>query len=330
MTDGDPSQLITQAPTTLISRLMLTLDHRRQDPIDPQFARALGLTSTSPQRNSDLVQKALLSAVHAFSARWLQIPWKTKDDLMQQLWVRAHQRVYAAMTRPTYCSILALYLFGITPTATSNPERRAGDLCLEVSLQHYKEIALRSRALSPRLPSQTSLGNGLMSRDNQAPANEVALELAQMEDTAYWLGIVCDTSQSLVRCQPSILLPGNSGEHEVWKLIRKEICEFEGRSRSWRSSRLPLSIESIYSIIQHGSAYGVLVWNAISQVKAALFRNIADSTVEDATKNALQELNRFDDVFGPLLRLCERDFILLNEKIRISCCVYIFPTTFPT
>lgn len=307
------------APTTLVSRLMLTLDNGHQDPKDPEFLRNIGLSANLLEHKNDIVKQALLSAIHAFSARWIPIDSEVKDKVMQQLWSYAHQSVYTAMIRPTYCSILALYLFGITPTSTSNSEMEASDLSLAISLRHYKQIALRFRVFSYN--SSTPLDQA----DN-ALVNEQALGLSQMQDTAYWFGVICDTSQALTRCQPSILLQAHLDADKVWYFIRKGISEFEERSQTWRSSRLPLSVENIYSIIQHGSAYVVLVWKAITMVQASLFHTIEGTTVEKATEIAVAELNRFDEVFGPLLGLCRRDFILLNEKVRISSCTLFLPS----
>lgn len=243
------------------------------------------------------------------------MPWEEKVNLMQQLWSNAHQRVYTVMTRPTYCSILALHLFGITPTRTSNCERGASDLSLEVSLRHYQQIALKSRVSSYYSPT-------MLDQANYRHQDEEALSLPQMQDTAYWLGVICDTSRTLTRCQPSILLHAHLDADKLWSCIRKELPSFQKSSQMWRDSRLPLSIENLYSTIQHGSAYVVLVWKAISMVQAALFHNLEGTTVEQATEIALREINRFDEVFGPLLGLCRRDFILLNEKIRISSCTF--------
>ncbi|KAE9369824.1 hypothetical protein N431DRAFT_485641 [Stipitochalara longipes BDJ] len=306
-----PFKRTFNAPTTFISRLMLMLDNRWQDPKDPRFVRNLGFTPFSLEQNNDLIKQALLSAIHVFSARWLPMPLEIRDDIMQQLWSYSHRKMYAAMLRPTYCSILALYLFGITPTSTLNTERGASDLSLEISIRHYKQIALRSRIYLHEPINITP-------QENQGLTTEEVLAFPQMQDTAYWLGLICDISRAVTRCQPTILLPGRLSEEEVWECIRKEVSKFAERSQPWISSRLPFPIENTYSLIQHGGAHVILVWHAISNVQAALFHDVEGATVEEATQIALRELNRFCEVFGALLGLCKRDFILLNEKIRIS------------
>lgn len=320
-----------QAPTTLISRLMITLDSTHRIEISPQLIGALGLTPMPPDGNSNLVMQALLGAVHAYSARWLSVDnieshstgarntWKMKEGLLRDLWAQGYQKMQPAMTRPSYTSILALHLFGNTPTPSQGEERRITELCLGIALQHYTTMSVRSGVLS-HMPKSAEVAS--IALESPQTLDIAAMEYAQMEDTAHWFGIICDTSRSLTECQPSILLPSTTQESKVWRSVRQEISDFHHRANSqrWLESRLPLSIERIYSIVGNGSACRAMVWSAISRVQDALFHNMTDISVEEATRNALRELDRFNEVFGPLVGICRRDFALSNEKIRISCC----------
>ena len=322
--------LTLQAPTALISRLMITLDGTRRIEIRPQLIGAVGLTPMPPDGNSNIVHQALLGAVYAYSARWLLVDnaesrstspknaWKMKEDLLRYLWAQAYQKIQPAMTRPSYTSILALHLFGSTPTASQSEERRVTEMCLGIALQHYATMSVRTGFMS-RVSKPA--GRSSIDMDRPQAPDIAAMEFAQMEDTAHWFGIICDTSRSLIGCQPSILLPSNT-ESKVWRSVRQEISDFQQRARSehWRDSQLPLSIERLYSIVGNGSACRAMVWSAISKVQEALFHNMTDISVEGATHHALQELDRFNEIFGCLVGICRRDFVLLNEKIRISCC----------
>ena len=321
-----------QAPTTLISRLMINLDNsHRIEVINPQFIGAVGLTPIPPFGSSNLVNQALLSAVHAYSARWLPVDemeshsgrgqntWTMKEGLLRDLWTQAYQKMQPAMTRPSYTSILALHLFGNTPTPPQSEERGATELCLGIALQHYTTMSVRTGVLS-RMSKSTETAS--TAREPPQALDVAAMEYAQMEDTAHWFGIICDTYRSLTGCQPSILLPSTSKESKVWISVRQEVAGFQQRARGerWVESRRPLSIERIYSIVGNGSACRAMVWSAISRVQDALFHNVADISVEEAIHDAFREVNRFDEVFGGLLGICRRDFALSNEKIRISCC----------
>ncbi|KAH8807868.1 hypothetical protein F5884DRAFT_790344 [Xylogone sp. PMI_703] len=324
-----PIKQTLTVPTTLISRLMITLDSNSCTEVNPLSIAALGLKSIQLDGNNKLINQALLGAVHAYSARWLSDDKvephcthphnthntrKVKEDLLRDLWAQAYQRIQPAMVRPSYTSILALHLFGNVPTPSQSEERSVAELCLGISLQHFTTMSVRSGVLS-RLSKSSLVAEGSPQTNDAA-----ALEYAQMEDTAHWFGIICDASRSLTVCQPSILLPNASAESKIWTSIRQEMFAFQQRaySQHWIGSRLP-SIERLYSTVGNGWAGKAMVWNAISKVQEALFHNLTGISLEEAISKALQEMDRFEQTFGALLGMCRRDFVLLNEKIRICC-----------
>ena len=283
----------------------------------------------SPTDN-EFLRQALLSAVHAYAARWLSfedsaaptttlvVASKSKDDLVKDLWIRAQKRIYSPMTQPTYCSVLALHLFGNTPTPPGITEYNLAEACLQVSLQHLKTISAQSRLLSSSNTKTVLVTNPITTTVSQS--NISPLDYAQMEDLAYWFGILCDTSRSLAKCQPPAIADASTTEGQIWDQVRQQVDEFKVSCKNWRNSRVPISIDVLYNVVGHGTACRAMVWRAISRVQDALFYHLTDITVEEATRVALQEFTRFNDTFEYLLGLCKRDFILLNEKIRVSCC----------
>jgi hypothetical protein len=92
-----------------------------------------------------LVNQALVSAVHAFAVRWLYLQdaestrgsmaaKQAKDDFSNSIWSQAQQSMYPAMSRPSYRSILALHIFGVTPIPPNNGDRWVSNLCIGVAL----------------------------------------------------------------------------------------------------------------------------------------------------------------------------------------------------
>lgn len=293
--------------------------------INPKVTAALGLKVPPLDGNSESINQALLSSVHAYTARWLPVEppnagaedmLKMKLDLLRDLWSRCSQKIQPAMARPSYTSILALHLFGNTPTPSQSEERRMSELCLGIALQHYTTMSVLAGA-----SSRISITSSIITESPRLQ-DIAAMEHAQMEDTAYWFGIVCDTSRSLIACQPSILLPTTAAESKIWASVQQEISAFQHRAESqhWKDSRVPMSIERLYSTVGNGSACKTMVWSAISKVQDALFLRLTDISVEEAINNALREMDRFEQAFGALLGLCRRDFTLLNEKIRTCSC----------
>lgn len=238
----------------------MTLDNSSRNPLPPETARKLGIREIAlddqGQVGDDaLINQALTSALHAFAARWLPIDHfrkpgetSTRDSIMmkecfvESLWKRAHNDVLPILTRPSYRSILALYLFGITPTSLGNKDRLASDLCLETSLRHYIKLRAEARITTHRILSESAPtvvgGHRNVAETATLKSQE---EYSHLADTAYWFGIVCDTSRCLTRCQPSILLPGLNGESKVWDLVREKIESFEIIYRSMYTSRAVLT-----------------------------------------------------------------------------------------
>lgn len=68
-----------------------------------------------------MVNQVLKAAVHAFSVRWLPLLVRERirneflNDLAQRLWYDARTKVLLVLQRRCFRSILALYVFGMTP-----------------------------------------------------------------------------------------------------------------------------------------------------------------------------------------------------------------------
>ncbi|KAI9692885.1 MAG: hypothetical protein M1822_004879 [Bathelium mastoideum] len=317
------------APTRLISRLALTLTSYRRRLVDSQLAASVEPVQVLSRSDKDSLRQALLSAVHAYAARWLSFEdassptttlvaaVKNKEDLVKSLWTRAQKRIYSPMTQPTYCSILALHLFGHTPAPPDFAEPNMRDVCVQASLQHLKTLSAQSRLLSSTNAKTVLISTPIDS--TVSPSDITPLEYAQMEDIAYWFGIMCDTSRSLVKCQPPIISDAVTTDGQIWSQVRDQVDEFKASCKNWRNSRVPISIDVLYGVVGHGTACRAMVWSAISRVQDALFHHLSDISVEAATQIALREFDRFNMSFEYLLGLCKRDFILLNEKIRVTC-----------
>lgn len=198
----NPFKKIDTAPNTLVSRLMVTLDSLRcSTKPDRHVVQLLRLPiethhSTEDTVGETKVNQALMSAVHAFASRWLPVeyfrqsdastisPWVAKRSFMETLWRQAHVDVVQVLTRPSYRSILALYLFAITPTSSHNPLHPSSHLCYESSLRQYLQLRLESQISTIHsFPSHTPAALGL---HNQVEALlEEHTEFSHLEDSAY-------------------------------------------------------------------------------------------------------------------------------------------------
>jgi len=302
---------------------MVTLDTaRRSVRVDPFVAETLRLPVGDPVSLDDddpkeaCINQALMSAVHAFSSRWLPTEFfgaffsgqeAARIRFMQTLWQQAHQDVLQVVTKPSYRSILALYLFSITPSMSLNSMHPESQMCYEASLRHHLQLKFESRISYAHW--------------DQVPASQCTIdrvEFGHLEESAYWFGIVCDISRSLLRCQAPILLSGPSSQARVWTMVSNQVATFAARQSSMRSRKDVLDDDAVLAILQFGSSCKTMTWAAITDVQDALFHDRMSLDLEDALQFALDKLQYFEDIFYPMLDQCARDFLLLSNKSQLG------------
>ena len=285
-----------------------------------------------------LIDKAVISAVHAFAIRWLS----TQDTVMDAdgesagrmrmpdehirntLWHQATRAVYPAMTRPSYRSVLALHLVAITAPSIDHKDHGIETLCSEVSLSHHLHLKTASQRAEPCLFSNDVAPSWdlLRSYGDQQAAGEVT-DRAKKQGTAYWLGIVSDTARSVTKCRPSILLPGRSGDTKVWNYVRQRTAMLDPSFRSLHGTQQPISDEVVATILQHATACKSMCWWTITRVQDALFHRIADESVEQALESTVTDFRQYHDLFDPLMEICARDFMILNHQNQLHYCEYL-------
>lgn len=338
----------TQEPETSLCNLMVVLDggSEVQNHLSSWMGRQLDANDSDSfdgETDDDdyMIDHALVSAVHAFAVRWLSFRDTAVDSngnsvertrrpdehICNTLWYRATKAVYSVMTRPSYRSILALHLVAITASSIDHKDHGIEDLCSEVSLSHQLRLKslTQNRSLNLTSPDVTPLWDSTLPFLEQERSPEESVERTQKQDIAYWVGVVSDTSRSLTRCRSSILLPGRSGDTKVWNYLRQRIAIFDQSFRSLHGSQQPLSDEVAAAILQHATACKSMCWWTMTRVQDALFHRLTDELVETALESTVEEIRRFHDLFAPLLDLCARDFMIINQQNQISYRKY-FPS----
>ena len=295
--------------------------------------------SISSDNDDYLIDHALVSAVHAFSVRWLSFRDTIVDSngnsvertrtpeehIRNTLWHQASKAVYSVMTRPSYRSVLALHLVAITASSVDHKDHGIEDLCSEVSLSHHLRLKSTSQNSFPNVISTELIPSWerLPSPQEQDKSPDETAERASRQDIAYWLGIVCDTARSLTQCRSSILLPGRSGDTKVWNYLRQRTANFDKSFRSLHGSQEPMSDEMVATILQHATACKSMCWWTMTRVQDALFHRMTDELVETALESAVQEIHRFHNLFAPLLDICARDFMIMNQRNQINYCKHL-------
>lgn len=330
-------KLIFVEPTTRISRLMIELD-RGSSASEQRTNQSHGiLNDVGNERDANcIINRALLYAIYAYCVRWLDLSdiqqsqnpaiqgrlARLKEDLSESLWLQARKQMYAVLSRASYRSILALYLFAMIPTSSRKTYDNFEDHCIEASLSHHNY--LHSRRAQMPFGRRDSITNLLESssfsrvdlRSSQASRQPDADEVQRlsMSSLAFWFGIISDTTRALIRCRPSILLPpGCDSEAKVWTPVRNRTQWFKKQFAPLRQLQTPIRDDQVMEILQHALANKTLVWAAITRVQDALVHQMSGVSLAEAVDTAREESNAYQETFGQLLCLGLRDFMLLNR-----------------
>lgn len=304
---------------------MMTLDEGNRQFCQSSETRSI----VSDAEDNALINKALVHAVYAFSVRWVitrppkidsnfyaDITQEAQDRLSDVLWHRARENMYPLLGRPSYRSSLALYLFGITPVTSQNPEFRFSDVCLATSLMQLKELRLgdlnrSSYDWSCRNSAEPSSGARGADFDSQH---------SHMENTAYWFGIVSDVSRCLLSGKASVLSLDSTINPPIWQLVGEQLDEFRANYGNLHRSQLPLPEETVFKVLSHASASKTLCWWRIVEVRNATFRGETLVSIKEAVALCLEEIGRFENIFLPFINLFIRDFMFIKDELQIGVC----------
>jgi hypothetical protein len=308
-------------PNPFISRVAIKLDSELD-----RFFHWTDSENTNSHQHIDkkaedekLINQALVSAVHAFAVRWLCLQdaestrestaaKQARDDFASSIWSQAHQSMYPAMSRPSYRSILALHIFGVTPIPPKNGDKRVSDLCIDVALNQHIKLQSTRKILQQKHDSK--------SQTSSFPFN--LLENIYLQNMAFWFGVMCDTARSITTCQPSILLPGKSRDSTVWTHIEQNVESFITLFQPPGHSRISISDNAGEIILQHATALNKMFWSSVIEVQDAFYRHETHIPTQKLVDSALRHMNRFEDVFGVYLDQCAKEFVLLNEQNQIG------------
>ncbi|KAL7935413.1 hypothetical protein V8C35DRAFT_299398 [Trichoderma chlorosporum] len=281
-------------------------------------------------KNRDLlIERSLRNTIAAFAARWL--PITSSDDLVginnlhqiQTMWRQARRDMLRVINRPSYRSMLSLFLFALTPIPMGISEDEetdgvSGQVCIHAALQQVQSLRARQRNLqfsgSKVFPSSSSTSICV------TPESAATSSFINAENIAYWAAITFDTSASLtLNCRP-LLSSGLFGfESEfTWKLVRTCLNVFNESSKSWRLSSAEMTDERANEIIAAAACWKLLGWKLAANFKEALRDGHDESEVRKALSSVCSSVKEFDTTFRPFLDECYKrmQFLCQQTKLR--------------
>lgn len=285
------------------------------------------------KKRDDLVEQSLHNTIAAFAVRWL--PITSSDGLdnshrIQTIWRQARRDMLRIINRPSYRSMLSLFLFALTPIPMGISEDEeadgvSGQVCIHAALQMVQSLRARHRNLqfsgSKVTPSSSAIPM------STTPESADTSSFINAENIAYWAAITFDTSASLtLNCRP-LLSSGLFGfESEfTWKLVRTCLNVFNESSKSWCQGSAEMTDERANEIIAAAACWKLMGWKLAANFKEALRDGHDESEVRKALSYVNNSWKEFDATFRPFLDECYKRMQFLGQQTKLRWCKYLVP-----
>ena len=285
------------------------------------------------------IQQSLHSTIEAFAARWLPLTTHTAShldshlNLVQALWRHARRDMLKVINRPSYRSMISLFLFALTPIPAGISEEEeadgiSGQSCVHAALQQIQTLRARQRNLQFS-GSKVSPSSMKVQALCTTPESTIGTPgFINAESTAYWTALTFDTSASLTLNCRSLLSSGLFGfEAELpWRLMRTTSKMFDETARSWGPGPFETTDERANQIVAAGASWKLLGWKLTAIFKEALRDGHNEPEVRKAYAAVIDSIKQFNTIYRPRLDICQKRMPFLGQKTKLRWCTY---TCFP-
>jgi hypothetical protein len=281
-----------------------------------------------------LADDSLRSSIAAFSARWLPIvsmnpqPELHYQSMIHALWRHARRDMLRVINRPSYRSMLTLFLFALTPIPAGISQEEeldgvSGQACIHAGLQQIQMLRARQRSLQF---NGTNVSQPVKAKViSTIPATIGATDFLDAENIAYWAALTFDTSASLTLNCRSLLSSGLFGfEAELpWRLARASATSFQTDMQNWPAHwAYDMTEERANQIIASASAWKLLTWKLTALVKEALRDGHDGPEVSRAFTLVVEAIQQFNTIFRGPLESCQLRMPFLGQQAKFRWCKF--------
>ncbi|PPJ55844.1 hypothetical protein CBER1_07439 [Cercospora berteroae] len=272
------------------------------------------------------IDKSLDLVVCAYAARWLPLIASNADpeenqQIIVRLWRETRRDMLRVINRPSYRSMLTLYLFGLTPIpeGISDAEEHdglSGHVCVQAALQQVYMLRVRQKSLqfngskmSPTVTKSISLGTDPLATNSFLVA----------ESLAHWAALTFDTSQSFTLSARPILSSGLFGYEDdwCWGLVRSCTEMFQNTRKEWYAAGMEITESKANQLVASCSAFKLLMFKLAAVFREAL-RDGHDEPVLAKVYNAVIEgVAQFNRVYRDLLEACQKRIHFLSQDTKL-------------
>ncbi|KAL3456967.1 hypothetical protein BJX64DRAFT_29261 [Aspergillus heterothallicus] len=297
--------------------------------LDRWMAEMLVPNGETEQVSEDrLADESLRNTIACFSARWLPLASREPTTasnyqlIIHTLWRQARRDMLRVINRPSYRSMLTLFLFAMTPVPAEVTEEEEADgifgqVCIHAALQQIQTLRARQRSLQF---NGTKVSQPAKSKDVLSmPMTVETTDFITAENIAYWAALTFDTSASLTLNCRSLLSSGLFGfDAEMpWRLVRAGVTMFQNKWENWQADgAYVLSDDRANQIISSATAWKLLAWKITAVFKEALRDGHDESEVQRAFSLVVEGIQQFNDTYRQPLELCERRMPFLGQQTK--------------
>lgn len=222
------------------------------------------------------------------------------------------------INRPTYRSMLTLYLFGLTPIPEGIADEEelsgmSGSLCVQAALQQVYMLRVRQRSLqfSGSKVSPVTEKTFSLSPDPVASNN-----FMNAESIAHWAALIFDTSASLTLSIRPVLSSGLFGFESDWCWCLVQSCTelFNGSATEWSGE---MTESRANQVVAAGSMYKLRMWKLEAVFREALRDGHDDSAVSKVYNAIIEGIEQFNQVYGDLLEACQKRIHFLSQASKL-------------
>ncbi|KAF2214147.1 hypothetical protein CERZMDRAFT_111061 [Cercospora zeae-maydis SCOH1-5] len=271
------------------------------------------------------IDKSLELAICAYAARWLPLIAPNADreenqHIIVRLWREARRDMLRVINRPSYRSMLTLYLFGLTPipegiSDTEEHDGLSGHVCVQAALQQVYMLRVRQKSLqfngskmSPTVTKSVSLGTDPLATNSFLNA----------ESIAHWAALTFDTSQSFTLSARPVLSSGLFGYEDdwCWGLVRSCTEMFQNTRKEWYAAGMEITESKANQLVASGSAFKLLMFKLAAVFREALRDGHDEQILERVYNAVLEGVAQFNRVYRDLLEACQKRIHFLSQDTK--------------
>ena len=285
------------------------------------------------------IDQCLRSALQAYTSRWFPLILQREshgqslpyDEISRACWRTARRDMLKVINRPSYRSVLALYLFGQSPVPLGiSPEEEldgiSGVVCNQTAFLQVQQLRERLRSCQFNGSEVSAWSDTSTVNDASSSSPHLTEEFVNLESRAYWATVTWDTSDSMTLNFRSTLCSGLKGAcgEPVWQLTKAFLTtSFHNQSDEWRKKGFKVSGGLAPQIISATSICAIYTWRTIASLKEALREGVGEATVDFAWAALLDAIDIFQTTIQPLLSNCERQLHFLSQVDRFNWYVVV-------